>query len=84
MPMIPRIRKLETKPDYKLLVSFDGGETVIYDVNDDILNIPDFSVLKTETGLFENAQVDESRTCVFWNDRVDLPSDTLLEYGQRI
>lgn len=84
MPMIPRIRKIETKADYKLLVSFDGGETVVYDVNDDILNIPDFSVLKTETGLFANAQVDESRTCVFWNDRVDLPSDTLLEYGQRI
>ena len=80
MDMIPRIKKLETRDE----VGFDSGETAVYDVNDDILNIPDFSVLKTETGLFENAQVDESRTCVFWNDRVDLPSDTLLEYGQRI
>ena len=82
--MIPRIKKLETKVDYKLVVSFDSGETVVYDVNDDILNIPDFSVLKTEKGLFENAQIDESRTCVFWNDRVDLASDTLLEYGRRV
>ena len=82
--MIPRIKKLETKADYKLVVSFDSGETVVYDVNDDILNIPDFSVLKTEKGLFENAQIDESRTCVFWNDRVDLASDTLLEYGRRV
>ena len=80
MDMIPRIKKLETRDE----VGFDSGETAVYDVNDDILNIPDVSVLKTETGLFENAQVDESRTCVFWNDRVDLPSDTLLEYGQRI
>jgi len=82
--MIPRIKKLETKADYKLVVSFDSGETVVYDVNDDILNIPDFSVLKTEKGLFENAQIDESRTCVFWNDRVDLASYTLLEYGRRV
>ena len=41
------------------------------------------SVLKTEYGLFENYQLDESRTCVYWNDRVDLPSDTLLEYGTK-
>lgn len=84
MDMIPRIKKIETMADYKLVVSFDSGETVVYDVNDDILNIPDFSVLKTEKGLFENAQIDESRTCVFWNDRVDLASDTLLEYGRRV
>jgi len=84
MDMIPRIKKIETMADYKLIVSFDSGETVVYDVNDDILNIPDFSVLKTEKGLFENAQIDESRTCVFWNDRVDLASDTLLEYGRRV
>ena len=82
--MIPRIKKLETRDDFKLIVSFDSGETVVYDVNDDISNIPDFSVLKTEIGLFDNAQIDESRTCVFWNDRVDLASDTLLEYGRRV
>ncbi len=84
MPMIPRISKLEVKEDFKLLVCFDGGERVLYDVKDDIASIPDFSILQTERGLFENAQVDESRTCVYWNDLVDLPSDTLLEYGQKI
>lgn len=40
MDMIPRIKKLETRDE----VGFDSGETVVYDVNDDILNIPDFSV----------------------------------------
>lgn len=35
-------------------------------------------------GLFNSNQLDESRTCVFWNDEIDLPSDTLLEYGDRI
>lgn len=28
-----------------------------------------------------DAQLDSSRTCIFWNDRVDLASDTILEYG---
>lgn len=82
--MIPRIKNLQVKDDYKLLVSFDSGETVIYDVNEDIDSIPDFMVLRTEKGLFENARLDESRTCVYWSDRVDLPSDTLLEYGSKI
>ena len=33
-------------------------------------------------GLFQQVQLDESRTCVFWNEDVDLPSDTLYEYGK--
>lgn len=81
--MIPRIKKVTPQSDYKLLIAFDGGETVIYDVMEDILQIPDFTVLKTEYGLFENVQLDESRTCIYWSDRVDLPSDTLLEYGKK-
>ena len=59
--MIPRIKKIEPRDNYKLFVSFDSGEEVIYDVGVDILQIPDFAVLKTETGLFENVQLDESR-----------------------
>ena len=79
--MMPRIKHIEPKPEYKLFVTFDNGDKVIYDVLEDIDVLPDFNVLLTETGLFNNFQIDESRTCVFWNDRVDLPSDTLLEYG---
>ena len=82
--MIPGIKTIEPQNNYKLFVTFDNGEKVIYDVYEDILQIPDFSVLKTEKGLFENFQVDESRTCIFWSDMVDLPSDTLLEYGEKI
>ena len=29
-------------------------------------------------------KIDKSRTCVYWNDRIDLPSDTLYEYGVSI
>ena len=79
--MFPRIKELKPLKDYKLYVVFDNGKSVVYDVKDDINSIKDFSPLKTETGLFENVQLDPSRTCVFWSDRIDLPSDTILEYG---
>jgi len=82
--MIPRIKTIVAEPNWELLVTFDNGKTVLYDVEDDIKTIPDFQPLRTETGLFDNFQVDDSRTCVFWTDRIDLPSDTLLEYGKKV
>ena len=82
--MIPRIKSVKPQENYKLLIQFDGGETVIYNVMEDIDAIDDFVPLKTERGLFENVQLDDSRTCIYWSDRIDLPSDTLLEYGERV
>ena len=79
--MIPRIKSILPLQDYMLQVCFDDGVSVLYDVKDDIRTLNDFKVLETEYGLFQNVQIDSSRTCVFWNDRVDLASDTLLEYG---
>ena len=82
--MIPRIKSVKPQDNYKLLIQFDGGETVIYNVLEDIDAIDDFVPLKTERGLFEHVQLDDSRTCIYWSDRIDLPSDTLLEYGERV
>ena len=79
--MIPRIKNIKLMGDFLLLIEFDGGERVLYDMKDDIKTLPDFKILESENGLFENFQLDSSRTCVSWSDRVDLPSDTLLEYG---
>ena len=64
--MIPKIKMVEPMPDYKLKVLFDDGKTVIYNVKEDIETIESF---------------DESRTCVYWNDQIDLPGDTIYEYG---
>ena len=68
-------------PDYKLKVLFDDGKTVIYNVKEDIETIESYKDLAAVQGLFEQVQLDESRTCVFWNDQIDLPSDTIYEYG---
>ena len=79
--MIIRIKSLEPLENYKLHVVFDDGKEVIYDVEDDINEIPSYSDLKNIHGLFKQVQLDSSRTCVFWNDYIDLRSDAIYEYG---
>ena len=32
--------------------------------------------------IFDSIQLDESRTCVFWNDYIDLPSDMIYEHAR--
>ena len=64
-----------------LHVVFDDGKSVFYDVKEDIQSIPNYEDLKNIYGLFQQVQLDPSRTCVFWNDYIDLASDTIYEYG---
>ena len=70
--------------DFKIRVTFDEGRTVVYDVGVDIKEIRAFEDLKTLPYLFKNATLDSSRTCIVWNERIDLPSDTIYEYGQPV
>ena len=81
--MLQRIKTIEPLPDYCLRAVFDDGQVVIYDVKEDIRQIPSYSALTTVVGLFDQVRLDPSRTCVFWNDEIDLPSDTVYEYGNR-
>lgn len=80
--MIPRIRDVTPMPDFCLRVVFDDGKAVLYDVKEDMEQIESYRDLRSICGLFNQVQLDESRTCVFWNDRIDLPSDTIYEYGR--
>ena len=82
--MIPRISRIEPMADFKIRVTFDEGRTVVYDVGIDIKEIKAFEDLKTVLYLFKNATLDSSRTCIVWNERIDLPSDTIYEYGQPV
>lgn len=79
--MIQRISTITPLRDYMLSVLFDDGRRVLYDVKDDIKHLPGFSLLEDVAGLFEQVRLDESRTCVFWNDEIDLPSHVIYEYG---
>ena len=65
--MIPRIASIQPMPDYLLSVSFDDGRRV---------------ALRDVYGLFQQVRLDESRTCVYWNEDIDLPSHAIYEYGR--
>ena len=80
--MIPRIKEIESLPDFMLSVTFDDGKHVLYDVKEDMA-LPGYDQLRTVTGLFQQVQLDPSRTCVYWNDWIDLPSDAIYEYGRQ-
>ncbi len=80
--MIPRIKSVKPMKDYALEVIFDDGKKVLYDVKEDIEMLPGYDELKNIHGLFEQVQLDESRTCLCWNEEIDLPSDTIYEYGK--
>ena len=79
--MIPKIKSIVVQDCYKLLVTFDDDVTVVYDVLEDINTIPAFKKLESETGLFDSFSLDQSRTVVSWTDEIDIPSDTIREYG---
>lgn len=80
--MIPRISHIEPMKDYCLSVTFDDGKHVIYDVKEDIQQLPGYSLLAQVTGLFQQVQLDQSRTCVYWTEDIDLPSHAIYEYGK--
>ena len=82
--MIPKIKSVKPKAGYKIEVLFYDGTKVLYDLKDDIKSLPRYDELKKVEGLYKNVQLDESKTCVFWNDSIDLPSDTIYEYGNKI
>ena len=82
--MIPRIKSVKTQENYILRVLFDDGKDCIYNVKEDIDSIDQYKDLETINGLFEQVQLDESRMCVFWNENIDLPSDTIYEYGKEV
>ena len=80
-PMIPRIKSFSILDNYKMLVCFDDGKQVNYDVGDDIRSLSAFHPLVTQIGLYKSAQLDKRRTCIYWNEQIDLPSDTIYQYG---
>ena len=82
--MIPRIKTIIPMKDFILDVVFDDDIRIHYDMKDDLSTLPGYNDLRTIPGLYQNVQLDQSRTCVFWNEYIDLPSDTIYEYGEKI
>lgn len=79
--MIPKIKSLKPLENYILHVIFDDGKNVLYDVKEDMNQISEYKDLQNNYGLFQQVKLDKSRTCIYWSDTIDLPSDIIYEYG---
>ena len=82
--MIPRVKSVIPMENYILDVVFDDNVRVYYDMKEDISSLPGYDDLRNIQGLYQNVQLDLSRTCIYWNEYIDLPSDTIYEYGNKI
>ena len=82
--MIPRVKSVIPMENYILDVVFDDNVRVHYDMKEDISSLPGYDDLRSIQGLYQNVQLDLSRTCIYWNEYIDLPSDTIYEYGNKI
>ena len=69
---------------FVLDVVFETSASVFYDLHDDMNTLPVYVGLEKIEGLYKNVRLDESRTCVYWDEQIDLPSDTIYEYGKRL
>ncbi len=80
--MIIRIKEFELLDNYVLLVTFDDGKVLYYDMNDDIDQIPNYCDLKNIYGLWKTAKLDSSRSWICWNEYIDIPGDVIYRYGK--
>ncbi len=78
-----KITSVKPLENFVLFITFDNGVSVHYDMKDD-LDLPGYDDLRLIPGLFQNVNIDSSKTCIYWSDTIDLPSDTLFEYGERV
>ena len=82
--MIPRVKSVIPMENYILDVVFDDNVRVHYDMKEDISSLPGYDDLRNIQGLYQNVQWDLSRTCLYWNEYIDLPSDIIYEYGESL
>ena len=82
--MIIRMKSVKALDNYRLLVVFDDGKTVEYDMKDHIHKLPNYSDLETIYGLWQQVRLDESRTWACWNEYIDVPGDVIYERGVEI
>ena len=61
-------------------------DKINYSIHTDRLFLRLFEKNDAETvkELWQQVKLDSSRTCVYWNDRIDIASDTIYEYGKPV
>ena len=78
--MNPGPVKVKAMSDFLLLVSFDNGETRIFDVKP-LLGFPLYEKLRNRA-FFSTAKADGM--CVYWNDDIDICPDMTYAESQPV
>ena len=68
--MIPRIKSIVIKDEYKLLINFTNNKQKLYNVSR-LFTIDEFKPLMNPV-LFQQAKVDAGGYGISWNDDIDI------------
>ncbi|MDR1786238.1 MAG: DUF2442 domain-containing protein [Spirochaetaceae bacterium] len=79
--MFHKVKAVTPLSEYRLLVSFSGGEQKQYDVKPLCGEWNAFKPLLYIAGLFEQVRIDGSGYGVSWNADIDLSCEELYENG---
>ena len=82
--MFYRVQAVKPLEKYKLLVTFQNGETKNYDVKPLFDKWQAFKDLAYINGLFQQVKVDAGGYGISWNDDIDLSCDELYYNGVSI
>lgn len=79
--MTHRIIEIKVVSKYTISAIFQNGVEKEYDMRQLFSAIPQFDILKTQQGLFEQVRVDVGGYGISWNDELDLSAEELWENG---
>ena len=82
--MFYKVQDVKPLEKYKLLVTFQNGETKNYDVKPLFDKWQAFKDLAYINGLFQQVKVDAGGYGISWNDDIDLSCDELYYNGVSI
>ncbi|MCX8035526.1 MAG: DUF2442 domain-containing protein [Candidatus Sumerlaeia bacterium] len=79
---MPRIKRVEAVPPFKLRVYFENGVERYYNC-EALLHLPQFHLLK-DPGFFKAVRVDPGGYGISWNDDLDLSEYELWTNGKTV
>lgn len=76
--------QIQTKENFKIVVTFNDGKVVLYDMEPLFALIPGFRLLQTDKELYHSAQIDEKGEEIFWNEHLRLDAKRVWAQGALI
>jgi len=82
--MTHKIISVSAMKNHILLVGFQNGVEVTYDISNLYHIFPQFKIFETNIDLFEKVKVDIGGYGIYWNDDLDLNSEDIWENGVEV